>query len=484
MRGGVTLGSYISSRSRSKWGTSRWLILSIILLVGLGLRLMFLGSKSFWFDEAYGLWVVQLGQDLYWKGELDRYAPPLFYLILRFWSRFALSEIWLRLLAVIPGVLSIPLVYLVSKEWLEEETSLFAAMLVAVSPLLVWYSQELRSYSLLSFLFLLMIWATSRFLKKPSFVWCSLVSITLILALYTHYVSIVMIFFQVLLVIAYKPRALVILEWFFGLCVSVIAWVPWLQSSAAENFFRFALTEHYVVSFLKTRLGLSMTDHMLFLILLVLLGVVLVVYSCICQLLSKPVWQCRFKTLVKSKWIFVLVIIVFLVTTVAFVMPRGYSLKRQLSVFWALALILFAFWAGLQRQRKTLVVVMLVLSAIGSIINVVAIPKPQWREVSAYLAKHYVEGDVILLEPVYMTIPFDFYNQGALPREGLSYGVGSIGLETFISQANRVWFVVHQRDNDPIQSNRSYLDQRLELLETVGFYRLQIRLYEEKDNSR
>ena len=78
-----------------------WLGLLTVVILGLSIRLLFLGSKSVWLDEANGLGVALLGQQALWAGQTEFYHPPLFYWLLEWWSQFGRSEFNLRLLSVI-----------------------------------------------------------------------------------------------------------------------------------------------------------------------------------------------------------------------------------------------------------------------------------------------------------------------------------------------------------------------------------------------
>src|SRR5207247_1213703 len=74
---------------------------------------------------------------------------------------FGLGEGGLRSLSALFGVATIPVAYLIGRELGSRGAGLITAALVAVNPMLIWYSQEARAYALLvlltavSFLFFL-----------------------------------------------------------------------------------------------------------------------------------------------------------------------------------------------------------------------------------------------------------------------------------------------------------------------------------------
>jgi len=88
-------------------------------------------------------------------------TPPLYYLVAWLWSRlFGTGEVGLRSLSALAGTASIAVVYLGAVSLpLPRRAGLIAAAIVAVSPVLIWFSQDARAYALaflltgLSFLF-------------------------------------------------------------------------------------------------------------------------------------------------------------------------------------------------------------------------------------------------------------------------------------------------------------------------------------------
>ncbi len=116
-------------------------------------------------------------------------TPPLYYLVAWLWSRpFGTGEVWLRSLSALAGTASILVVYLGAVALpLPRRAGLIAATMVAVSPVLIWFSQDARAYALvflltaLSFLFFA---RARRSGAKRDLAWWAALSA---LALATHY---------------------------------------------------------------------------------------------------------------------------------------------------------------------------------------------------------------------------------------------------------------------------------------------------------
>lgn len=111
-------------------------------------------NQSLWLDESIGAIVAKTFtfRDILLKFPLTDNHPPLYYLILRAWSLvFGYSELSLRLPSVIFGVATIFFVYKIAKEF-TKGSPIIPAILLATSPLHIYYSQEARMYSLAAFL--------------------------------------------------------------------------------------------------------------------------------------------------------------------------------------------------------------------------------------------------------------------------------------------------------------------------------------------
>ena len=68
------------------------------------------------------------------------------------WAKeFGTGEFGLRSLSALFGLATVPVAYAIGAELSNRRAGLIAAALVAVNPMLIWYSQEARSYALLVF---------------------------------------------------------------------------------------------------------------------------------------------------------------------------------------------------------------------------------------------------------------------------------------------------------------------------------------------
>ncbi len=124
--------------------------LLLLLAAGALLRFYGLSTESLWFDEAYSVWVARHSIDWHIALSMQRIFPPLYYLLLHFWLPFGDTEFIIRSLSVIIGLGSIVAIYALARQLFNTRVALLSALLLAISPLHIWYSQEGRMYILVA----------------------------------------------------------------------------------------------------------------------------------------------------------------------------------------------------------------------------------------------------------------------------------------------------------------------------------------------
>ncbi len=145
--------------------------LALIVLLAVGLRVINLSARTLWYDEAFSVLFARQGWQAMVDGTLieedDGSAadvhPLLYYQSLHYWMDvFGESVAAVRLFSVLAGVATIPVVFLLVRDWFGRRTALAAALIVAVAPFHVQYSQEARMYALLALVLTLATWAYWR----------------------------------------------------------------------------------------------------------------------------------------------------------------------------------------------------------------------------------------------------------------------------------------------------------------------------------
>ena len=257
------------------------LLLLSFMLLGLLLRLNNLGQRSLWTDEFFTLFqATGHGQDLVEFLEslshkqppellkasdftlflqnspnrtienvnksillVDTY-PPLYFWLMHFWMKLiGDSALAIRLFSFLLGLFAIYLAYKVSFYLFDENTALFSAFFTSISAFAVRYSQEARSYSLITVLVLLSSLFLMRFEKKRKNRDILVYSLMNCLGIYTHYFYIFIAFAQfIYFTYVYRNETLILRKFYLAFICSILLFFPWFSLLMSKGY-NFYLTE-------------------------------------------------------------------------------------------------------------------------------------------------------------------------------------------------------------------------------------------------
>lgn len=123
-----------------------------LFFLGIFLRLIFL-NQSLWLDEAIEALALMGKHGNLLAYALADYQPPLYhYLALGFTKLFGYSEIALRLPSLLSGIAVIYFVKSIGEHLGGKRVGYLAGLLAATNPLLIYYSQEGRTYAMTAML--------------------------------------------------------------------------------------------------------------------------------------------------------------------------------------------------------------------------------------------------------------------------------------------------------------------------------------------
>lgn len=185
---------------------NQYFILAVITLLALFIRLLNI-------DKPCGLWYDEMLTYVYSLGSfpigviknLLRYDfhMPLYYLFTHAWMYFfGNDDTVLRYSSVLWGVLTIPAFFYLGKAYKSTNLGLFLALIGCLSPVLIYYSQEFRFYSMLVFFATLALIFLIKLIDNPDKKLLALFCLSnlVILYIYTMGIIFVLIEFLVLLV--------------------------------------------------------------------------------------------------------------------------------------------------------------------------------------------------------------------------------------------------------------------------------------------
>jgi 4-amino-4-deoxy-L-arabinose transferase-like glycosyltransferase len=168
--------------------------LPLIFLLAFTLRMLGIASRPIWYDEAFAILFAEkgLGQMLYGTlaptgaGSADIH-PLGYYTLLWAWMKvFGESLVATRTFSVLAGLATVYLVYLISNELFDLKTAETATLIAALAPFQIHYAQEIRMYAFLALWLLLASYAYVRGTRSGYRRWWLVFAIASAFAQYTH----------------------------------------------------------------------------------------------------------------------------------------------------------------------------------------------------------------------------------------------------------------------------------------------------------
>src|SRR6266404_6883592 len=189
--------------------------LACITALSFLLGLLFLGQKDLSLDEVATAIIVQNFSSMlhiltYTEGNMW-----LYYFLLHFWQGVGTNEFALRLLSVLFGTASIPVIYLLSKKLFNTKTALIVTLLTVVNVFFISNEQNARAYSLV----LLLTTCSSYFFtmyvlsflkdKKMQKKYLLLTIIFNVLGVYAHFYTLFVIASQITALLLTRKKELI-----------------------------------------------------------------------------------------------------------------------------------------------------------------------------------------------------------------------------------------------------------------------------------
>ncbi len=224
----------------------RLLWLAAFAFLGLALRLVQLDFQPLWWDEGYSVWFATHPLAQMATLTAADIHPPLYYALLHGWiGLLGAGPISLRLLSVLCGVLAIPAIYVAGRRFFGPWQGLLAALLLAINPLHIYYSQEVRMYGLVALLSIGMMvagWEANRRIGRwadgqggGAARWWAAYVLFVLAGLYTQYYAVFLPIGLTLYVLWQRRRdALAMARWLAVQAVAALLYLPWVLYAAPK----------------------------------------------------------------------------------------------------------------------------------------------------------------------------------------------------------------------------------------------------------
>lgn len=453
-----------------------------LILLAFAVRTHDLDGKSIWSDEGLSLYRAQTSVPFILSGQIviqgvptQDTQPPLYFLLLHALMAVAGTSTFVaKYLSVLASLLIIPLLYVLGRRLLGTTAGLLTALIGAVSPLYLWYAQEIRMYTLLVALSVASMYALLRAVGngKPAARWALGYFAITAVTIYTHYSAFFLLGFQGLYLIVQAVRRR---RWWLlapmavaGLItVPVIPFLVRRLGLGAERDF------HFVPLWIMVRdlwnafsLGLSVDFYRVYPLDVVFLGVLIVG---LLTLIRRRHWTALF--LVGYLFLPVLALYV-----ASYVKPMYQGARHLMIVSPAYYLLLGAGLVTLRRYARPMVLAGLAVMVAGagfSSHNYFTDPrylKDDLRGLARHFEAHRGPNDALILNDGVLTLAFEYYlGEGAsidaVPRFGTPLQPDFPDhIQALGNRYDRLWFMsphppVRQwLDRNLFQSNEVYFE--------------------------
>lgn len=204
----------------------------VILFTVIGLLLRLVGAnQSFWLDEGASIEIARTGLASFMTKMATDFHPPLFYLLLKLWLPLAGHTEWLiRLPFILLSAATVPALYLLLRQIFIEKNQMaprIGLIFLAISPFHIYYSQELRMYSLNTLLTVLSWYFLILTQKRDRTKYYLLFTLANALNLYTFYGAFFNLAAQIIYILVTKKK---ILYLFSSLALSILCFLPWIPT--------------------------------------------------------------------------------------------------------------------------------------------------------------------------------------------------------------------------------------------------------------
>jgi len=204
-----------------------------ILIAGIGLgvvlRFIALGAQSLWVDELLTIKNAHIGEPGIFSYIAHNLQGPAASLLTHYVGAMGKSEALLRLPFAVAGALSVPAIYVLARQFSGKWSSLHTTLLLALSPIHIWYSQEVRGYAFVVLFSILATYLLVRWVKEKRPSLLALYGICLFAGLVSNLSMAFVAMAHLAYLIIRRHRLRVLLWWGVAICVVLVAFSPWIK---------------------------------------------------------------------------------------------------------------------------------------------------------------------------------------------------------------------------------------------------------------
>ncbi|MEB0039262.1 MULTISPECIES: glycosyltransferase family 39 protein [unclassified Pseudomonas] len=234
-------GTRRSSRStHGLWIHALWLV-PILALAAIA-RFYGLTQTAIWCDEGSSLLMSQYSPALTWFHSAHDVHPPLYYLLLHAWMNVFGNGIFsIRAMSALPGIATVGLAVWLMRLITTPRAAVLGGVLLALMPIVVRYSQEVRMYSLMGFWLMGATVALVYWVKNPSRKrYLAIYALLMTASFYTHYFTCLCVlahwFYLLMLRCKSEDKLKLITRpaWWVTNVAIIVLYAPWIPSLVGQ----------------------------------------------------------------------------------------------------------------------------------------------------------------------------------------------------------------------------------------------------------
>jgi mannosyltransferase len=217
----------IGSTSRRSLLTT---FLLIAVLAGIAFRFVDLGGKSLWTDEMMTVDSALIGEDMPAAYVFGVLQGPLMALLMRVWGGISMAEGFLRFPFALAGCLTVAAAYMLSRFLSGPWISLNTAFFVSLSPMLIWYSQEVRGYAFFVLFTVLMTYYLVQWIRSHKNRHLFLYGLFLFAGLLSNLSAAFVAASHFIYLIALPDKRRLLGRWVVSILVVMLFFSPWVRT--------------------------------------------------------------------------------------------------------------------------------------------------------------------------------------------------------------------------------------------------------------
>jgi mannosyltransferase len=406
-----------ASRAKPKRRLQIALLLTGLVLIAAVLEVMIFARTSIQLDESQSLYQISrtipgllksVGQDVH---------VPGYHLLLHYWAiLFGSDIVTARYMSILFFLATIPAIYFLGKIVFNRRVGLFAALLLTISPFMLWYGAEARMYSMLALVTVLhQIFFVKIFKTGKSHYWIGYFLLTII-GFYTHYFFAFVLVTEALFYLLYRKQfpKWSFVKFIFALIGAFGAFFPWLLyvyhlglASNDQPYLAIPNTGDIFDTYAQFLFGFQVDGLNTFIVSLWPILVLVAFFTL----------QRKKRNTSSSTFLIFMAILPVLGAFFISLLVKPFFLSRYLIVSLPSLLLVFSWVIStypikVQRIVQVLLVIVTVVLLVIQIENPESPIKEDYKDAVAYVSQKATAQDVVIATAPFTIYPIEYYYQG------------------------------------------------------------------------